>query len=241
LETLTPEYSTLSDYQKQCLPASNLARMQAGKPIVIVPETDEHYRNYFNQKIEVKNDVKTYYREPKLFSYYKKPVKNITPYKAITLLQAFNVITKYFKEQTEKIRSIQDEKEQAVYKANNFDYITFSGVFSERGNEKLITHSGFLCLDFDKLTNVSELKNRILSDENIDTELLFTSPRGNGLKWITTIDLSEGSHLEYFTTFQRYFFDQYGITIDKQCKDVARACFLSYDPAAVINPKYLQA
>ena len=31
----------------------------------------------------------------------------------------------------------------------------------------------------------------------------------------------------------------YGLQPDQKCKDIARACFLPYDPEAYINPKYV--
>lgn len=46
-----------------------------------------------------------------------------------------------------------------------------------------------MCLDFDHVENIMELKQKLLNYEYFDTELLFVSPSGNGLKWIIPVDL----------------------------------------------------
>ena len=79
-------------------------------------------------------------------------------------------------------------------------------------------HSGLMCLDFDHIENMEEVKQQILNHEYFDTELLFTSPSGNGLKWIIPVDLKGWEHSRFF-------------------KAVAN-CILPYDPQAYINPKY---
>ena len=132
-----------------------------------------------------------------------------------------------------------DKKEARKYKADNFDYVTFSGTFLKREEEGLKNHSGLLTVDLDHLENISEVRARLLQDEYFESELLFVSPSGDGLKWIIPIDLSECTHQEYFIAVSNYIRATYGITVDESGKDVSRACFLPFDPQVYINPKYL--
>ena len=124
-----------------------------------------------------------------------------------------------------------------TYKAANFDYCTFSSTFTARNDKALILHSGLLCVDFDHLSDVSTLFNKLLKDEYFDTQLLFRSPSGDGLKWIIPIDLTQATHSNYFTAVANYISQTYGVEVDKSGKDISRACFLPHDPQAFINPK----
>ncbi|MBN2635249.1 MAG: hypothetical protein JXR61_03195 [Prolixibacteraceae bacterium] len=179
-------------------------------------------------------------KEPQ-FSFYKAPVQNTVPYKNIGLKDAYQVITgKYLKKQTHKLRLIDDKVENRNFKASQFPYVTFSGIFKQRNEKFLTQHSGLIALDFDHVENVSILREKLLIDPYLVTELLFISPNGNGLKWIVKIDISSKySHSELFRALFNYIKNTYEIEIDKKCKDISRATFLCYDPEAYINPKYL--
>lgn len=100
-------------------------------------------------------------------------------------------------------------------------------------------HSGLLAVDFDHLTNLQEVRQLLLADEYFDTQLLFVSPSGDGLKWIIPIDTSQIPHGEYFAAVANYILQTYGIEVDKSGRDVSRACFLVHDPNAFINPLIL--
>ena len=175
-----------------------------------------------------------------LFSFYKSPIKNTVPHKSATLLQIYNAITgDFYKERTDKLRSINDPKQARQFKATNFDYCTFSGTFSSRNDKNLMQHSGLLAVDFDHLPNLNEVRQLLLADEYFDTQLLFVSPSGDGLKWIIPIDTSQIPHGEYFAAVANYILQTYGIEVDKSGRDVSRACFLAHDPNAFINPLIL--
>lgn len=176
-----------------------------------------------------------------MFSYFKKPIKNITPCKNVTLLEIYNIIkSDVFENVTNELRKIEDEKKGIIFKSNNFDYVTFSGLFSLRNNNCIVNHSGLIAIDFDNLSNVDEVKQLLLQDEYFETELLFVSPSGNGLKWIIEIDLTKGSHLQYFQGISNYLLEKYKLHADKTCKDVSRACFIPQDKNCYINPKHIQ-
>jgi len=178
--------------------------------------------------------------EPR-FSFFKAPVVNTQPYKLITLRDAFNYITgHYAMDRTQILRKIATARERSSYKASRFDYCTFSGSFKSRSDKMLVKHSGLLCIDFDHVKDIETLFAKLLKDEYFETQLLFRSPSGDGLKWVIPIKVTdENSHLKYFKSIDVYIKRTYGVEIDKSGKDISRACFLPYDPNAYINTKYL--
>jgi len=175
--------------------------------------------------------------EPR-FSFFHGPISNRYPSKDWTLLKAWEYITLGRSlGETEWLRAIDDPELRRCYKKYNFDFITPSGTFSVRDNEHLICHSGLLCLDFDHLPDVEDLFARLLEDEYFQTELLFRSPSGDGLKWIIPISLDKATHANWFKSVSAYCEQTYDVLPDQMCGDVARACFLPYDPNAYLNPE----
>lgn len=175
------------------------------------------------------------------FSFFHAPITNTKPDSEFTLLDTYKyIVGNQAKERTEKLRSFSDAKQSRMFKAANFDYCTFSGTFTTRNDKALIKHSGLLCLDFDHLQNLDSLRSQLLQDEYFDTQLLFRSPSGDGLKWVVGIDISQTPHADYFRAVANYLFQTYGVEADKSGKDISRACFLPHDPNCFINPKYLK-
>jgi hypothetical protein len=175
------------------------------------------------------------------FSFFKAPVSNITPDREISLMLIFELVrSNTYQSNTEQLRSLSDTSKARDFKANNFDYVTFSGTFSKRNDKSLLKHSGLITIDFDHIPDIPLLKQQLLQDEYFETELMFVSPSGTGLKWIISIDLTECTHLDYFKSIAAYILTTYNLEIDKSGKDISRACFLCYDPDAYINPKYLE-
>jgi len=176
-------------------------------------------------------------RKNQEFSLFEAPIKNTKPIAKVELSLIYELIkSNEYKKRTEKLRAMQDKEKARKYKAENFDYCTFSGTFQTRKNDALREHSGLLCLDFDDLKNLDKLRKKLLNDEYLETRLLFRSPSGNGLKWIIQIDITKVSHGDYFRAVANYILKTYGVEVDKSGKDVSRACFLSHDPDAVYNP-----
>ena len=127
------------------------------------------------------------------FSFFRKPIQNIEPIRAVGIVDVYRyIIGHYAQPQTEALRLMLSSSEAKRYKATHFDYCTFSGLFRKRNEKELIMHSGLMCLDFDHVDNIGELKQQLLNHEYFDTELLFVSPSGNGLKWLV--------HASYPTT-----------------------------------------
>ncbi len=174
------------------------------------------------------------------FSYFSAPVTNTNPNNTLTLLEVYHLLkSDRNKAITEKLRSISDKQEARKYKASAFDYVTFSGSFSKRTDSALIKHSGLITIDFDHISNIPELRVKLLDDDYFDTELLFVSPSGDGIKWIIPIDITKATHQDYFRAIASYIKQTYGLEIDHSGKDVSRACFLAHDAEVFINPKYI--
>ncbi len=190
--------------------------------------------------LSVDNENPSINTKDRLFLFYRMPVSNVVPHKDISLLEVYHaIVDQYFMARTFQLRTITDKAEARKYKASYFNYVTFSGVFSKRNNQALIKHSGYMVIDLDHLENVQEVKELLLADSEIETQLLFVSPSGNGLKWVIDVDLETATHSEYFLAVKNYLFQRYGLEVDASGKDVARACFLPYDKDVYINPKYL--
>ncbi len=174
------------------------------------------------------------------FSFFKSPVTNIYPEKEMNLVEVYELIKgDAYIAQTDTLRSLVSRDDARRFKANQFDYACFSGIFSKRSDKALLKHSGLLTIDFDHIPKLQQLKEKLLQDEYFDTELMFVSPSGDGLKWIIPIDITENTHQNFFVAISAYIKEVYNIEVDKTGKDVSRACFLPYDPEAYINPIYL--
>lgn len=181
--------------------------------------------------------------KPKLipsFSFFQSPVKNVIPMRTVNLNKVYHYINNQdYKQQTFTLRNLDNKATARAYKAESFDYVTFSGTFSKRADKNLLKHSGLITLDFDNLKEIEETKAKLLVDEYFETELLFVSPSGNGLKWIIPIDIKADTHLNYFLAISNYIKQTYQLTVDPSGKDISRPCFLGHDPNVYINPKYL--
>lgn len=177
---------------------------------------------------------------PVEFSFFSRPVTNTIPNRIMTVWEAYQDIKGHrYQPQTALLRSIVDKNIARNYKARNMDYVTFAGVFSKRCDAGLIRHSGLLTLDFDHVSSLYELKGALLGDSFLETILMFTSPSGDGLKSIVSIDLEKGSHLQWFTAISNYINETYRLKVDPTGKDVSRCCFLPHDPEVFIHPDYL--
>ncbi len=195
--------------------------------LLVEEKTD---RNWFDEPDD------TWYA---LCSFYKAPIRNVFPYKTLKMHEIHALIkSDTYKDKIMQLRAITDSKEQRKFKSNHLDYITFSGEFERRNDVNLINHSSLITIDFDHLQNVAEVKNLLLADEYFETELLFISPSGNGLKWIVKIDLSTTTHQAYFKAISNYLKQTYQLEVDQSGKDISRACFVSYDPEAFLNKKH---
>lgn len=175
-----------------------------------------------------------------VFSFFRAPVKNIYPEKNITLQEAWLYITgDAAKQSTETLRSITDKKKARDFKCVSFNYACFCGTFSHRQDSAIIQPSGLICLDFDHLPDVEATRHTLLADEYFDTMLLFTSPSGDGVKWVIQKTDLAMPHDKYFEAIAAYLKDAYSLEADGNCKDLSRACYLPHDATAYLAPQFM--
>lgn len=127
----------------------------------------------------------------------------------------------------EEIRNTID-KEKAGELKKNLPCICFSGKFgADRKDEQIITHSGFIVLDFDNVYDLRDKQTEIISNNNVYA--CWVSPSGNGLKAL--VKIADGSkHREHFQALQEVFPE-----IDKSGINPSRVCYESFDPDIYIN------
>lgn len=121
--------------------------------------------DFFSHKLQVMEPTKPIYSQ---FSFFKAPIKNIKPHRAVSIPDIYNYITgDYARKKTETLRKMiadcKTTKEIRNYKASAFDYATFSGIFTTRNENQLVRHSSLLCLDFDHVKEIDSAKNTLLS------------------------------------------------------------------------------
>lgn len=178
----------------------------------------------------------------KSISFYKAPISNTKPSKEITLNSIKEIIlSDIYKNITDAYREIEDVKQKSIFKSEMFDYVTFSCTTSNRDSKSIKQHSNLICVDLDHVGNTETIKNIVIKiKELFIPSLIFRSPSGDGLKLVYHIDITKGSHNEYFTALKSFFNQEVGFDIDKKCGDIVRACFLCHDPDVYFNETPVQ-
>jgi hypothetical protein len=158
-----------------------------------------------------------------------------------------DIISDKYKTEVEEIRNLiaQGNKAEADNKKKQLLAFTPSAVFSEkRQMQYLEMYSGFVHLDFDKLTP-EQLQTAFAIICKISyTSLCFISPSGNGLKVFVEVSTELEHHDIAYQQVQKYYEDATGLKADPSCKDVTRLCFMSHDPNAyrtIQNEKFIVA
>jgi len=112
-----------------------------------------------------------------------------------------------------------------------------TGQFSSRKKpaaEKLLAHSGLFCADLDNLgERLAQVFQKLVTSPFLFA--LFISPTGHGLKAIFRVPADPAMHAAAFRAVQSHVRELCGEGIDEACKDLARLCFVSYHPDALLN------
>jgi Protein of unknown function (DUF3987)/VirE N-terminal domain len=112
--------------------------------------------------------------------------------------------------------------------------VLWSGTFSVRAKDKLLKPSGLLCADLDLLgERLREVWDKLRKSPHIWA--LFLSPTGDGIKAVVRVAADGLKHEGSFRAVQKHIRELTGCEIDKSGKDVARLCFMSYDPELYVN------
>lgn len=171
--------------------------------------------------------------------FYKAPAMTTVSNQTVNILQLFELIhgDKY-KNTTDTLRSISDDKERKEYKVTHFDFVTPSCTSPKRCTVAVTKHSNILAIDIDDYAgDIDLLKSDLVRDTQLFTIMAFKSPSGKGLKWLVLIDPSQASHHDWFIAIEEYMKEKYHVEIDTHCKDICRSCFLPHDEYAYINDK----
>ena len=131
-----------------------------------------------------------------------------------------------YKTEVEQVRSQTRDKA-------SLQCVSMSGTFAHRRASDLLNHSGFICMDLDKLDDVDEVKCQIYSDPYLFAG--FESVSGKGLALVFRIKPEK--HGEMFDSISDYLYKKYGVISDLSCRDVSRLRFVSFDPLLYQNRK----
>ena len=112
--------------------------------------------------------------------------------------------------------------------------VCWSGEFSQRTDDALFEHSGFIILDFDHV-DVDATKRSLATDDFIHS--CWTSPSGTGVKALVRITNPE-RHRDHFRALVKYFERTHGLELDESGINESRACFESHDPDIIIKDEF---
>jgi len=143
-----------------------------------------------------------------------------------------------YKAEVEEIRALleQGKAEEAASKKKQLLAFTPSAVFTEKRQMAFLEmYSGFVHLDFDKLTPEQlDTAFKVIAEIPY-TFLCFISPSGNGLKVFIEVNTGIGHHDTAYLQVQQFYEEATGLKADPSCKDITRLCFMSYHPGLYKN------
>jgi hypothetical protein len=192
------------------------------------------------------------------FSLFNAPITNTKPTRNISTEEFLDLLTgaggRSYKDQVEQLRRMADKTkdERSQYKRSHLPYVTPHGTFEIRDNNSMIEASGLFVADLDFYgEDMSPFMEAIKSDPYV--RLAFVGPSGAGsAKVFFRIDpieiLASASKQmgNVFGAVEGYLRKHYGhlfppmeqgkTLLDQATKDLARACFLSYDSHAHLAP-----
>ncbi len=139
---------------------------------------------------------------------------------------------------TKEYRALTSKEEQTKFKQTKFSYFIPSGLFNVRQNESLNTYSNIICIDIDSVDDPDSIKE-IIYEKCIHFLLCFTSTGGEGVKILVVGDENYLNHGLLYEAYADYYEELLNIPgkVDRKCKDLARACILSYDPDVFWNKR----
>ena len=162
-----------------------------------------------------------------------KNIKSIAPVKDTSVLKILESIrSSEYKNRIGSIRVETDKAKRNELKSK-MPYVTFCGTFTSRSNSNLKSHSGLACLDFDNVVNLDDLRKVI--NEDSFTFASFVSPSGDGLKVLVKIPQIDNNndYQDYYVELIKHYSKYHDL--DEGTKDLARACYLSFDEDVFIS------
>jgi VirE-like protein len=166
---------------------------------------------------------------------------NTTPSATLSLADVLDsIVDGRYAAAIRRLRTVFTRQGEDAYRAakQRLPQITFAGTFAPtRAKEHLDTHSEVCHADIDHLADLAETKARLQEDPHV--LYIFTSPRGDGLKYgvrVTKVDNDE-AYKHTWRIIADAHKAAYGVVWDESGKDICRLCFVSWDPACYINPR----
>lgn len=129
--------------------------------------------------------------------------------------------------QVDAIRNETDEKKKKELK-KMLPCILFSGKFTTRADKAITEHSGFVVLDWDKVSDLKAKKEEISLNPFVYS--CFISPSGDGLKAVVRIPKGIKKHRGYYKGLMQVFPD-----LDATSINESRICYASCDKDIYIN------
>ena len=129
----------------------------------------------------------------------------------------------------QELRFEPDKENQKEIK-KKLPVVCFNGEFIRRSNNTLKHASGLMILDFDNLDEPVKHKEKLKNDPIVFA--CWISPSGNGVKALIRIPdvKNDAEFKKVFTQVNKRYSG-----LDQSGKDIARACFESYDPDIYVN------
>ncbi|MFZ4740347.1 MAG: BT4734/BF3469 family protein, partial [Bacteroidales bacterium] len=163
-----------------------------------------------------------------IFSGFNQPVKNLA-----LLIIINNIKDGIYRADIETIRShiAAGDKEKADQLKKQLPAFTPSATFKDgRKADLLDRYSGYVHLDFDKLTPEQMDNAFLMISQSPYTFACFRSPSGKGLKVFVEVNTGAEYHDTVYKQVQLYYEKELNILCDPKCKDITRLCFVSDDP-----------
>jgi hypothetical protein len=167
---------------------------------------------------------------------------NTAPVDTISLTMVLQQIQddryRRFVEQLRRTLATQGEDAYDAAKKRSMAF-TPAGTFTARNSASLDTPSGCLNLDIDDLADLNHARALLGADPHL--VYMFTSPSGVGLKLGLHVQryADAESYRHLWLAVERYLVETYpdlAVSNDRQCKDVSRLCYMSWDPDLYRNP-----
>lgn len=147
------------------------------------------------------------------------------------------LFSKKYMEQIIALRLLTDKAGRDELK-KSLPAATISGTFTRRAAANITTYNGIVCLDFDAADNPGKTPEEMkatLAEFN-DVAYAAVSVGGAGVFALVPTNCTDPTQHARVVEFLGQLFAQYDLYYDRACKDVSRLRFVSYDPAAYINP-----
>ena len=146
-----------------------------------------------------------------------------------------HIVDAYNKALTETNTATQAKKAISELKCS-LPGLLWSGRFSERKASAIEEHSGLLVMDLDDLTDAAVRAGRAQLQADQYVLACFLSPSGTGLKVLFRTPKDPQSHKAAWQAAANHIKKLTGLDADSSGKDLARLCFVSFDPDLYFNP-----